>query len=83
MTFSVPRSTAFIAVTQDHVNWILEGPGPKRYTREGIFLDLVALDAEDGVQSVSLSFIFPRVYSLIDALGFDHIRTEPDNIFAE
>jgi hypothetical protein len=38
MNFSVPRSIAFIAVTQDHVNWILEGPGPERYTREESFL---------------------------------------------
>ena len=83
MKFSVPRSIAFIAVTQDHVDWMLEGPGPEKYTREESFLDLVALDPEDDVQSVSISLIVPRVYSLIDGLGFDHIRTGSDDVFAE
>ena len=83
MNFSVPRSLAFIAVTQDHVDWILEGPGPERYTPEEGFLDLVAVDPEDGVQSVTLSLVFPRVYALIDGIGFDHICTGSEDVFAE
>lgn len=83
MNFSVPRSLAFVAITQDHVDWILEGPGPERYTRKEGSLDLVAVDPEDGVQSVTLSLVFPRVYALIDAIEFDHICTGPEDIFAE
>jgi len=81
--FSVPRSLAFIAVTQDHVDWVLDGPEPERYSREESFLELVALDPEDGQQFVSLSHVFPRVYSLIDGIGFDHIQTGEEGVFQE
>lgn len=81
--FSVPRSLAFIAVTQDHVDWVLEGPEPESYSRKESFLELVALDPEDGEQFVSLSLVFPRVYSLIDSLSFDHIRTGKEGVFNE
>jgi hypothetical protein len=46
-------------------------------------LELVALDPKDGIQAVALSCLFLRVCSLIDELGFDHIRTEEDDFFAE
>jgi hypothetical protein len=64
------------------VNWVLEGPGPENYNSNEGFLDLVALDPDDGIQAVTLSLLFPRVYSLIDGLGFDHIHTGEDDIFA-
>ncbi|KAJ8119066.1 hypothetical protein OPT61_g52 [Boeremia exigua] len=83
VNYSIPRSMAFIAVTQDHVRWVLEGPGPEKYSSEEGFLDLVAVDPEDGsTQAVTLSLVFPRVYSLIDSLGFDHICIGEDDIFA-
>jgi hypothetical protein len=46
-------------------------------------VELVALDPEDGTQAVGISFLFPRVYSLIDGLGFSHIHIGEDDVFAE
>jgi hypothetical protein len=81
--FSIPRSLACIAVTQDHVDSVLEGPGPESYDSNEGFVELVALDPEDGTQAVGISFLFPRVYSLIDGLGFSHICIGEDDVFAE
>jgi hypothetical protein len=81
--FSVPRSLACIAVTQDHVDSVLEGPGPESYSSAEGFVELMALDPEDGTQAVTISLLFPRVYSLIDGLGFSHIHKGDCEIFAE
>jgi len=70
-------------VTQDLVDWVLGGPGPESYSSSEGFVDLVAVDPEDGEQAVKISFLFPRVYALIDALGFEHIRTDGEGIFAK
>ena len=58
------------------------GPEPDRYRSEEGFLELVALDPKDGEQAVTLSCVFPRVYALIDRIGFYHIRKR-DDVFAE
>jgi hypothetical protein len=81
--FSISRSLACIAVTQDHVDSVLEGPGPESYDSAEGFVELVALDPEDGTQAVTISLLFPRVYSLIDRLGSSHIHKGDYDIFAE
>jgi hypothetical protein len=81
--FSIPRSPACIAVTQDHVDSVLEGPGPESYDSAEGFVELVALDPEDGTQAVTISLLFPSVYSLIDGLGFSHIHKGDYDVFAE
>lgn len=78
---------ACIAVSETHVDYVLEGPGPETYSSltDG-FVDLVALDTEEWAQTaqtVGVSFLFPRVYSLIIGCGWDHICIGTDEIFAE
>lgn len=78
---------ACIAVSEIHVDYVLQGPGPERYSSltDG-FVDLVALDTEEWAQTsqtLGLSFLFPRVYSLIMGCGWDRICIGEDEIFAE
>jgi hypothetical protein len=57
-------------VTQDDVNIVLEEPGPDIFEIDATgFLTLIAIDEEDGMQTVGFPLLFPRVYSLIDGLG--------------
>lgn len=83
LRFGGPRFDACIAVTQDDVDAVLNGPGPEVFTIDDTgLITLIALEEEDGEQCVGFPLIFPRVYSLIDGLGWDHIWREED-YFAE
>ena len=63
---------------------VLEGPGPEILTTDDTgYFTLIALDEEDGEQAVGFPLLFPRVYSLIDGLGWDHIHIGNNDIFAE
>lgn len=60
----------------------MQGPGPEVFSIDG-WLDLVALDPEDGTQSTVLSVLSPKVYSLINGCGWVHICVGEDEMFAE
>lgn len=84
LKFGGPRFEACVAVTQDDVDAVLNGPGPEVFNIDDTgYFTLIALRAEDGTQGVAFPLLFPRVYSLIDGLGWDHIHIEDGDIFAE
>ena len=77
--FGGPRFEACVAVRQEDVEEVLNGPGPEVWTIDntGDFW-LIELEEEDGEQGVAFPLLFPRVYSLIEDLGWDFIHVGDD-----
>jgi hypothetical protein len=46
------------------------------------WVDLVSVDAKEGYVGVGLSYLFPRVYSLLDALGWHIIDVGTEDVYA-
>lgn len=82
--FGGPRFEACVAVSQDDVDAVLNGPGPEVSSIDDTgYFTLIALREEDGSQGVAFPLLFPRVYSLIDGLGWDHVHVGDGDIFAQ
>lgn len=79
-----PRHRACIAVVQAHVDRVLKkGPKPEKFDYAGIgWVDLVSVDAKEGYVGVGLSYLLPRVYSLLDALGWHIIDVGTEDVYA-
>jgi hypothetical protein len=77
------RSTACIAVTQFHVDLVLgNGPPAEKFDSGGdAWVDLISVDEDEGYQSVGLSYLFPRAYSLLE-LGWHQIAVGNEDVFA-
>ncbi|PSN73377.1 hypothetical protein BS50DRAFT_568922 [Corynespora cassiicola Philippines] len=81
-----PRYMACVNVMQTHVESVLEGPGPEKFDAFASgFVELLSQDEEEGYAMVGLSYLFPRVYSLMSAMGWYSIVKDKDReeIFAE
>ncbi|KAJ8109800.1 hypothetical protein OPT61_g7196 [Boeremia exigua] len=82
--FGGPRFEACVAVAHDDVNAVLDGPRPEVLSVDDTgCITLISLREEDGTQGVAYPLLFPRVYSLIDGLGWDHIYDLDGDIFAQ
>lgn len=67
-----PRFLACAMVTKDHLESVLEGPPAEEFDADGSgFLALVSLDEDEGYQLVGVSYLVPRIYSLLESLGWD------------
>lgn len=79
-----PRYRACIAVAQVHVDRVLKkGPKPEKFDAAGMgWVDLVSIDEKEGYVGVGLSYLFPRVYSLLDALGWHIIDVGTEDVYA-
>jgi hypothetical protein len=81
--FGGPRFEACVAVRQEDVDEVLNGPGPEVWTMEdtGCFW-MIALEDDDGEQGVAFPLLFPRVFSLMQDMGWDFIHVG-DDLFAQ
>lgn len=79
-----PRFEACVAVVQSHVEEVLNGAPPEVMTIDetGYFL-LIAREEEDGIQAVAFPLLFPRVYALIGASGWQRVHVGDDELFRE
>ena len=79
-SLSIPRNTAAIAVDQECINSVLrymdgDGGEPPRHM-EWAFVELVSLYEEEMPKLVCLSVVFPHVYSIVEAFGWDMFKQD-------
>jgi hypothetical protein len=64
------------------VETVLNGPPAEDFDADGSgFVDLISLDAGEGSTAVGLSYLLPRVYVLLEALGWDKIKGDGESVF--
>jgi len=73
---------ACVAVSQFHLETVLNGPPPEDPDTDGYgFVDLISVDPEEGATAVGLSFLLPRVYSLLEAPGWHIVKVGEEDIY--
>jgi hypothetical protein len=72
---STSRHHAFIAVYQHTLHQVLtKAPPAEEFDAYGIgFVTLVSKHENEGRFNVGLSYLVPRVYTLLDACGWDNV----------
>ena len=72
---STPRHHAFIAVDQVCLETVLKyAPPAEKFDTYGKgFVTLVSHDKREGDFSVGLSYLVPRVYTLLEGCGWDNV----------
>ena len=64
-------------VTTEQLDIILEGPPANEFDTSGEgFLTLVSLDEDEETQNVGLSYLVPRIYTLLDGPGWENFATD-------
>jgi hypothetical protein len=60
---------------------VVNGPRPSEFDTFGeAYVTLVSLDKSEGDMSVGLSYLVPRVYSLLEAPGWDDFAVDQDDV---
>jgi len=73
---------ACVAVSQFHLETVLEGPPPESYDTQGLgFVDLISVEPEEGATAVGLSFLLPRVYSLLEGSAWHLVQVGEEDIY--
>jgi hypothetical protein len=73
---------ACVGVSQFHLETVLRGPPPEEFDADGSgFVDLVSVEPEEGDTAVGLSYLLPRVYSLLEAPGWHTVKVSYEDIF--
>jgi hypothetical protein len=69
-----PRFQACAMVTQFEIELMLKGPPADEFDASGAgFLTLVSLDEDEDYQMVGLSYLVPRIYTLLEGPGWENI----------
>ena len=69
-----PRFQACAMVTQLELELMLKGPPAEEFDASGAgFLTLVSLDEDEDTQCVGLSYLVPRIYTLLEGPGWENI----------
>lgn len=72
-----PRFLACVMVSKDELDSVLEGPPADEFDADGEgILTLVSTDEDQGYQAVGASYLVPRIYSLLEAPGWDDFATD-------
>jgi len=72
-----------VAVGQTHLESVLQGPSAEEFDALGQgFVDLVPLDPGAHYTSVGLSYLVPRVYSLLRWGAWHRIEVGDEDVFA-
>ena len=72
--FGTPRFQACAMVSQLQLEIILKGPPAEEFDASGAgFLTLVSLDEDEDTQMVGLSYLVPRIYTLLGGPGWENI----------
>jgi hypothetical protein len=79
---ALPRFSACIMVRQMHVDSVLEGPPAEEPDTFGEgWVSVVCLYEEEGHVAVGASYLIPRAWTLVEAIGFSGIDPGEDYIF--
>jgi hypothetical protein len=58
---------------------VLKGPPPEDFDAKGRgFVELVSLDEKEGEQWVGLSYLVPRVYTLLEGPGWKNFAVKDE-----
>ena len=69
-----PRFQFCAMVVQSDVNSVLDGPQAEEFDFDGDgVLTVVSLDEDEGDQDVGLSYLVPRIYTLLEGAGWSNI----------
>jgi hypothetical protein len=69
-----PRFQFCAMVVQSDVNSVLDGPAAEEFDFDGDgVLTIVSLDEDEGDQDVGLSYLVPRIYTLLEGAGWSNI----------
>jgi hypothetical protein len=72
-----PRFLACVMVSAEELDSILDGPPADEFDADGAgFLTLVSLDEDEGDQNVGLSYLVPRIYTLLEGPGWENFATD-------
>jgi hypothetical protein len=73
-----PRFRACVMVEKCHIEAVAEGPPAEEFDASGEgFVTLVSRDQEEDVTFVGLSYLVPRIYSLLE-IGWSTFAKDPD-----
>lgn len=76
------RFHACVMVRQIHVERVLNGPPPEEFDAFGMgFVDLVSINKKEGYTSVGASYLLPRVYSLLETIGWHFVDVGEEDVF--
>ncbi|OSS43557.1 hypothetical protein B5807_11748 [Epicoccum nigrum] len=69
-----PRFQFCAMVVQSDVDSVLDGPPAEEFDYDGDgVLTIVSLDEDEGDQDVGLSYLVPRIYTLLEGAGWSNI----------
>ena len=69
-----PRFQFCAMVVQSDVDSVLDGPPAEEFDFDGDgVLTIVSLDENEGYQDVGLSYLVPRIYTLLEGVGWSNI----------
>lgn len=76
------RHRAFVTVNQFQLNLILnKAPPAEEFDVYGKgFVTLISEDRREGFFNVGLSYLVPRVYTLLDGCGWDNVCAGQDGV---
>lgn len=70
----LPRFQACAMVTQFQLELMLKGPPAEEFdASRSLLLTLVSLDEDEDSQLVGLSYLVPRIYTLLEGPGWENI----------
>ncbi|KAI8939244.1 hypothetical protein NX059_005070 [Plenodomus lindquistii] len=62
---------------QEELETVLEGPPAEEFDADGAgFVVLVSLDEEEDYQHVGLSYLVPRIYTLLEGPGWENFACD-------
>lgn len=72
-----PRFLACAMISQDELDSILEGPPAEQFDADVVgFLTLVPLYEKEGDQLVGLSYLVPRIYTLLEGPAWENFAVD-------